>query len=277
MRLHLPRIRCVLGVVLGVIVVVLLVLALALSRVLDTRKREQRLVFIDAGGNTGQTVQWFAEGAGDIFGSHLHSTSPDPKDYEIFVFEPNPVFRADYDQLKRQGLRFTLLQAAVADADGYAEFSGQGQGGLISAGGVSKERSSPSAVDAVDFSRWIRETFGEHDYLICKIDIEGAETPLVTKMMRDGTVCRCNRLSVEWHSWIGTPTNAHEANFNSAHAMQTASALLEGQSMRANETLSCSIPHAKRPLPFDHCLLPLVFAAIRRSCTNGVAPLEKWW
>ncbi|GAB0498530.1 hypothetical protein MMPV_009876, partial [Pyropia vietnamensis] len=90
--------------------------------------RAPRLVFIDAGGNTGQTVEWFRNGtalAGDIFRSVHHTTTTDPNEYEVVVFEPNPVLAPYYEALRTEkGLDFSFIPAAVADADGWVDFSG---------------------------------------------------------------------------------------------------------------------------------------------------------
>ena len=42
-----------------------------------------------------------------------------------------------------------------------------------------------------------------YDVVVCKIDAEGAEFDILRCIMTDGTLCLCDRLSIEWHGWIG--------------------------------------------------------------------------
>eukprot|EP00184_Porphyridium_aerugineum_P000959 CAMPEP_0184700564 /NCGR_PEP_ID=MMETSP0313-20130426/14389_1 /TAXON_ID=2792 /ORGANISM="Porphyridium aerugineum, Strain SAG 1380-2" /LENGTH=218 /DNA_ID=CAMNT_0027160301 /DNA_START=90 /DNA_END=743 /DNA_ORIENTATION=- len=151
-----------------------------------------RYVYIDVGGNTGQSVEWFLNGSNNIFttafrNKHTLRSSTnevdtrlppilDPSKYEIYVFEPNPIFLPDYIKLKKRGYNFTLFQAAAGDKDGWINFSGGGQGGRISGSGISSQKETESDVAAMDFSAWLRRTFAPRDFLICKMDIEGAET-----------------------------------------------------------------------------------------------------
>lgn len=268
-----------------------------------------RLVFIDAGGNTGQTVEWFRNGsalAGDIFRSVHHTTSADPAAYEVFVFEPNRVFSPQYEALRARGLDFTLIPGAVADADGWVDFSGTGQGGLVSEGGVRVTAAPtvrfggdsgggggdggggngavtlatdgwPGEVPALDFSAWLSRTFAPDDYLLCKIDVEGSETAVLRKMLLDGTLCACNRLSVEWHMWLGVPGNPHAIGMNSPAALadDTAGGRVVGAD-GGGTAYTCTIPHARRHLPYAECVLPKMVEWVRRACPAS-APLEKWF
>lgn len=260
--------------------------------------RPPRLVFIDAGGNTGQTVEWFRNGtalAGDIFKSTYHTTSADPAAYEVVVFEPNPVFAPNYVALRNEkGLDFTLIPAAISDADGWVDFSGAGQGGLVSAGGVrisggptiddngsvvarASTDARPGEVPAIDFSAWLSRTFSPDDYLLCKLDIEGSESPVLRKMLIDGTICACNRLSVEWHMWLGAPEDPHAIGMNVPAALANDSA--GGRMVGADGkgvSYSCSIPHARRQLPYSECVLPKMVEWVRRACPRS-SPLEKWF
>ena len=56
-------------------------------------------------------------------------------------------------------------------------------------------------VEAIDFSRWIRENFVEDDYIFLKMDIEGSEYKVLPKMIEDGTINYINDLIIEWHDW----------------------------------------------------------------------------
>jgi len=51
-----------------------------------------------------------------------------------------------------------------------------------------------------DLSSWIMEKFSVNDYIILKLDIEGAEYKVLQKMFDDGSIDYINRLYVEFHS-----------------------------------------------------------------------------
>ena len=67
-----------------------------------------------------------------------------------------------------------------------------------STGNVDYSRSI--TVDAIDFSKWVEEKISESDYVILKIDIEGAEYEVLSKMIEDGSIAKINLLFIEWHA-----------------------------------------------------------------------------
>jgi len=65
-----------------------------------------------------------------------------------------------------------------------------------------KKRVSRKSVtkQTVDLSRFIRDTVSDDDYLILKMDIEGAEYEVLLKMIKDGTLKMVDELIVEFHA-----------------------------------------------------------------------------
>jgi hypothetical protein len=51
----------------------------------------------------------------------------------------------------------------------------------------------------VKLSRWLRDNTTIFDYVILKLDVEGAEYNILEKMIRDRTIRRINHLFIEWH------------------------------------------------------------------------------
>lgn len=51
--------------------------------------------------------------------------------------------------------------------------------------------------DCFDFSDWLKQY--EDDYVVVKMDIEGAEFPVLDKMIKDGTIQIPAKLLVEFH------------------------------------------------------------------------------
>jgi len=54
-------------------------------------------------------------------------------------------------------------------------------------------------VPCFDLSTWLSETFDEDDYLILKLDIEGAEYEVLNKMIEDKTIDLIDEFWGEWH------------------------------------------------------------------------------
>jgi len=63
--------------------------------------------------------------------------------------------------------------------------------------GIGKHGSE--VVECIDFSLWIKNNFKKADFIILKMDIEGAEYPILEKMIKDDTIKYINVLYCEWH------------------------------------------------------------------------------
>lgn len=58
----------------------------------------------------------------------------------------------------------------------------------------------PLTVQGLDFSKWIMENFDKEDYIVCKMDIEGAEYDVLPKMVEDGSIEYMNQMIIEFHT-----------------------------------------------------------------------------
>uniref|UniRef100_A0A061R9V7 DUF7870 domain-containing protein n=3 Tax=Tetraselmis sp. GSL018 TaxID=582737 RepID=A0A061R9V7_9CHLO len=64
----------------------------------------------------------------------------------------------------------------------------------------SRRRPKPRmTVEAYDFDNWLRSTVTEEDFVVVKLDIEGAEHELLAKLMKSGTIALIDELFVECH------------------------------------------------------------------------------
>ena len=125
--------------------------------------------------------------------------------FEIVTFEPNAVFAGCYSALPRH----CLIQAAVSDRDGIQDFFSTAK--TVMAAHFSETNSLEKQVASalwtprippgpnVDLSGWIRQNTTIFDYLILKLDVEGAEYDILEKMIRDRTIRRLAHLFIEWH------------------------------------------------------------------------------
>jgi len=58
---------------------------------------------------------------------------------------------------------------------------------------------NPVFVDAIDFSEWLSDNFCSDDYVVVKMDIEGAEYDVLEKVIRDGNHRIIKKAIVEFH------------------------------------------------------------------------------
>ena len=145
-------------------------------------------VFIDCGSNEGAQLLKFKE-------SSFYDNT-----FFMYAFEPNPLLAAN---LKKMGIAY-VFQAAVWTADGAIPFyinNKYNDTSTIYADKLTGRdgRTSPSIVESIDFSKWIEETFSHNDTLHVSMDIEGAEYPVLEKMIEQGTLSYINYLAVEFH------------------------------------------------------------------------------
>lgn len=101
----------------------------------------------------------------------------------IYAFEPNPNIPVPA----------FVVRAAAWTEDGEVGFKIQGR--------EDAARVDPEAeleVRAIDLSKFVAD-LPEDDYIICSMDIEGAEFPVLRKMLKDHTIDRINILDIEFH------------------------------------------------------------------------------
>jgi FkbM family methyltransferase len=65
-------------------------------------------------------------------------------------------------------------------------------------------------ISCFDFSSWLKNTFSQDDYIILKLDIEGAEYEVLNKMIEDGTMSLINEFWGEWHDMKIEDDHTHQ-------------------------------------------------------------------
>ena len=164
-----------------------------------------RKIFIDAGAHDGCSVRKFRR-----------ETDKDSS-YFIYSFEANPEFSKYFKDIKNH----TLIIKAVWIENGKKEFYTSKEtlraGGTLIKGKKSGQldKSHPIVVETLDFSEWILKNLSKDDFIILKMDIEGAEYQVIPKMLDDGSFDYINELWIEWH-WpkIRLPKIKHDILFN---------------------------------------------------------------
>jgi FkbM family methyltransferase len=165
----------------------------------------RRHLFVDCGGHDGCSIRRF-----------IKDFDPEGR-FEMVTFEPNDSYATCYSNLSRH----RVIEAAVYDRDGFQNFfldREDGDGSTLCEHKLTRENggfgtldtANPVTVRTIDLSKWFRQNTRLFDYVILKLDVEGAEYDVLEKMIRDGTIRRVNHLFIEWH-WmkVGVPHDRH--------------------------------------------------------------------
>jgi len=148
-------------------------------------------IFIDLGAYHGQMAQRFL------------SKKENPNEWECILFECNPLL-SDY---KYSLANAFIIKKAAWIEDGEIPFylskthPAMSQGSSCYekklTGNLDKER--PVNVQTIDFSQWLKDRFDHRDYIVLKMNIEGAEYKILPKMFLDGTINLISEIYIQWH------------------------------------------------------------------------------
>ncbi len=154
-----------------------------------------KYIFIDLGAYDGDSIQFFLTKAQDL-------PAPASK-FAIYAFEPNPKFFLKLNELMDVTPQIKQIsnQAAWIE-DGEKQFAvDQAAGPMGSTLMQSKveiwNKSKIQTMQTFDFTEWVQQF--EKQYVIVKMDIEGAEFPILNKMLQDKTIGAINELWCEFH------------------------------------------------------------------------------
>ena len=159
--------------------------------------------FIDLGSHFGSILRKF-----------VASKSYFP-DFVLHAFEPNPKINGQIFAAYPAGT--IVHREAVYVSDGEIDFYINAQcPALVQGSSIFKEKITgdldklhPVRVKAINFSKWLRDTFSESDNVITKCNIEGAEYPVFDTVMNDGNIGIIKKLILKrhWHK-IGMSQDA---------------------------------------------------------------------
>jgi FkbM family methyltransferase len=141
-----------------------------------------RKIFLDCGAHDGCSVQMFVDSYIDF------------DDYEIYSFECD---ENRFEQLSNKGLELNLskfypIKKAIWISDGKKIFDGWQLKDTTNL-------DDNSGVESIDLSKFILENFAKDDYIVLKMDIEGAEYKVVEKMYNDGSLKYISKFYGELH------------------------------------------------------------------------------
>ena len=148
-------------------------------------------IFIDGGAHKGESLKAF-----------LTYYPDDPRSYDVYSFEANPILIDNLQDIVK-GTGIELIEKAIWTGDGYIDFySGASYSGTLMRNKTTGnlDINNPVSVESIDFSKWVKDTFSDDDYIILKLDIEGGEYDVLEKMIDDGNIKYIDKLYVEWHA-----------------------------------------------------------------------------
>lgn len=154
------------------------------------------MIFADIGAYDGDSVEQFVNW-GQLIG--------DIHDCTIYAFDPNPRFETEWGDIHKRHIKHVRdiifeRKAAWVDDKGV-EFTLRPPGRPLGSTVMKEKRDWGQGevlkVESFDFSTWLKQFKGEDIYV--KIDCEGAEFPILEKMIKDGTDKLCKLLFIEFH------------------------------------------------------------------------------
>lgn len=163
-------------------------------------------IFFDCGTHYGEGLRQFS----DMFQMN--------EEWKIHTFEANPVTYEVFKnrRLPHLGNNVLAYNYAVTTYDGEidmyiespdTEIRDTGQGSSI----VSKDKWNPQdgilkfkeelvPVPCIDLSKFLELHTSEDDFIVMKLDVEGAEYDILDKMLEEMTLHRISHLFVEFHA-----------------------------------------------------------------------------
>lgn len=165
--------------------------------------RKRRKVFIDCGSNTGDTLEVFIKNWKDF------------RDYEVYCFEPNKLITQDYQSRFSSFKKLEVFNKAVWIREEVKNFYLGNKNRHMTNSRLedftvgrdkSKFRSESTKVECINFSEWLNDNFNNDDYVVLKMDIEGAEYDVLEQLIEDKTLNMVDQLYVEFHKTESAPT-----------------------------------------------------------------------
>ena len=154
-------------------------------------------VYIDGGARVGESIEIYVKKDESLIGCDIH------------LFECNPNHINDLLELQKINLEYNIFvhNAALWNENGERDFYFSiDQWGDLGCT-LNKNKSerldleNPIKVKTVRLSDFLNQ-FNEEDYIIVKLDIEGAEYEVVKDLLDTGKMSCIKEIYVEWHDFF---------------------------------------------------------------------------
>lgn len=136
---------------------------------------------------------------GDTLGLYK-SLFPDRKNWVVHAFEPNPKLLLELR--KKETKKIKVYDKAAWTENTTIDFAVDSSSSplgstLMSGKKIIWDKNNKIEVEAFDFSAYLKAF--KNDFVVVKMDCEGAEFPILEKMILDGTITIPKILMVEFH------------------------------------------------------------------------------
>lgn len=116
----------------------------------------------------------------------------------VYAFEPNTELNVE-ESIKRFPFKVQWLKKAVWVEDGEVEFVLDGRDDASHISELRTNQDRKITVSCIDFSRFVAE-LPKDATIVVSMDCEGAEFPILEKMLVEGTAQRIALLDIEFHN-----------------------------------------------------------------------------
>jgi FkbM family methyltransferase len=155
-------------------------------------------ILLDCGSHLGESV------------SKFRNMIPDISEYEIHMFEPNPYL---FNQINENESFSGCIKnnACVTDYTGTIKLWGCVKNKESVGSTIEKSKSNFDGIseddyvmiDCIDLVDYIKTKFNSNDFIILKLDVEGAEYSILEKLIETNVIDYVNKLFCEFHSvWL---------------------------------------------------------------------------
>jgi FkbM family methyltransferase len=143
--------------------------------------------FIDGGGHKGESVRLF------------RNTQPEASSFKVISFESNPTLASCFAADDLQDVEFHAEALWIEDGTVSFYTHPRDYGWAIHPENWGMDAVSVT-VPCIDLSTWMLGRFSKDDHIVLKLDIEGSEYEVLTKMIHDGSIGLVHKLFIEWHA-----------------------------------------------------------------------------
>ena len=158
-----------------------------------------RRIYIDLGANKYQSS----------IGSWLRNKYPGGRDFHVIAFEPETALRATYESSGDANLEFHWLAAWIRSETLRFEVRNKIRYNAASEdGSLSRGARTFASVPALDTAEFLRTRLTRDDFVVLKMDVEGAEYDLIPHLIHQNVTHLLDEVFVEAHYIDHNPINA---------------------------------------------------------------------
>lgn len=139
-------------------------------------------IFIDAGFFIGKALEYYAPFIDDT--------------WTVYAFEPNPELDVK-KSLSKFPFKVNWIKKAIWTEDGEIDFRLTSRTDASHIDSIRGSVDKKTTVSCIDFSKFVSEL--PEATIVCSMDVEGAEFPILRKMLDDKTAQRMSLLDIEFH------------------------------------------------------------------------------